>query len=62
MAAQTQPDYVESNITPVQNSTRQVGTSIFVGGPQDSTMSSVQVHQQLIYSPGVFVGVDGHRN
>lgn len=57
MAQVTQPDYIEGNITPVQNSTRLVGQSVFVG-----MTGGVQLNSQLVTSPGTFVGIDGHRN
>lgn len=60
MAQITQPDYVENNTTHVQNTTRLVGTSVFVGGPMDNTMSSIQLNAGLVNSCGVFVGIDGH--
>lgn len=62
MAEQVQPDYIENNVTHVQNSTRLTGTSVFVGGPMDNTMSAVQLNAGLVNSLGTFVGIDGHRN
>lgn len=63
MAQVTQPNYVESNKTAVQNSTRLVGQSVFIGGPGDSSLSNVnRFNQDKAYSEGVFIGIDGHRN
>lgn len=63
MAQVTQPDYIESNKTAVQNSTRLVGQSVFVGGVADPSMTNgVRLNSSLVNSPGVFIGTDGHRN
>lgn len=57
MAQVTQPNYIEGNKTAVQNSTRLVGQSVVVGG----ISPGVQLNSDLVYSPGVFIGTDGHR-
>lgn len=58
----TQPNYLEGNKTAVQNSTRLVGQSVFVGGIGDASMANGQhFNQDRAYSEGVFIGVDGHR-
>lgn len=57
MAQVTQPDYVEANVTHVENTTRLVGQSVFVG-----MTGGVQLNSQLVTSPGTFCGIDGHRN
>lgn len=61
--AVVQPDYIETNKTPVENSTRLVGYSTFVGGTGDASMTNgSRLNENKVNSPGVFIGIDGRRN